>query len=41
MLLELDDEVMDGALGFMQCLADGICVFMLMGLLLIGCELVL
>ncbi len=40
-LLELDDEAMDGALGFTQRLADGSRVPTLTGLLLIGRESVL
>jgi ATP-dependent DNA helicase RecG len=40
-LLELDDEAMDGALGFTQRLADGTRVPTLTGLLLIGRESVL
>lgn len=40
-LLELDDEAMDGALGFTQSLADGTRVPTLTGLLLIGRESVL
>lgn len=40
-LLELDDEAMDGALGFTLCLSDGTRVPTLTGLLLIGRESVL